>query len=43
MELPDHGPDDKLIFADNVDSVLRIAARIAIETTMTRPPPLKLV
>jgi hypothetical protein len=45
MELSDHGQDDKLIVADNVDSLVRNAARIAIETTMTpnRPPPLKLV
>jgi predicted PurR-regulated permease PerM len=45
MELFDYGQDDKLIVADNVDSVLRNAGRIAIETTMTpnRPPPLKLV
>jgi hypothetical protein len=45
MEPPDHEQDDKLIVADNVDSVLRNAARIALETKMTpsRPPPLKLV
>jgi hypothetical protein len=45
MESPDHEQDDKLIVADNVDSVLRNAARIALETKMTpsRPPPLKLV
>jgi hypothetical protein len=44
-ELRDREQEDKLIVADNVDSVLRNAARIAIETTMTpsRPPPLKLV
>jgi hypothetical protein len=44
-ELSDYGKDDKLIVAEDVDSVLRNAGRIAIETTMTpnRPPPLKLV
>ena len=43
-ELPDRGQDDKLIFAESVDSVLR-SVRLVTERTMTssRPPPLKLV
>jgi hypothetical protein len=45
MESFDHGQDDKVMFFDNVDSMVRNAARIASETTLTpnRPPPLKLV
>jgi hypothetical protein len=43
-ELPDRGQDDKLIFAESVDSVLR-SVRLVTERTMTfgHPPPLKLV
>ena len=42
----DHGQDDdKLIFAESVDAILRSARRIANERAITpnRPPPLKLV
>jgi len=42
----DHGQDDdKLIFSESVDAILRSARRIANERTITpnRPPPLKLV
>jgi hypothetical protein len=42
----DHGQDDdRLIFAESVDSILGSARRIANERTITpnRPPPLKLV